>query len=63
MKPETIEKRRLALEKDRKGDVTLWVPFAKSDMMFVKDCPVCHKPAVWTAIGKFACQACRYLFN
>lgn len=63
LKPETIEKRRKAIDPyRRKGHFTLWVPFAPGEMMFVKDCPICHKPGVWTGIGTFACQDCRHLY-
>lgn len=63
MKEETIEKRRKAVEKYRSGEVTLQVPFAPGEMMFVKECPICHEPGRWTGIAKFACAPCRYLYN
>lgn len=63
MQEKTKQARRQFLEKHRKGDVTLHVPFDPGEMMFVKDCPICKDPAKWTSIGRFACVPCRYLFD
>lgn len=94
MQAKTKAQRRKVLDKHRKGDVTLHVPFDPRDMMFVKsekrasvcesqtegnglvhrqrneqdprfsaDCPICKEPGKWTAIGRFACVPCRYIFD
>ena len=63
MQEKTKVQRRKVLDKYRKGDVTLHVPFDRGEMMFVKDCPICKEPGKWTAIGRFACVPCRYIFD
>ena len=63
MQEKTKARRRKILDRDRKGEAILHVPFHVGEMMFVKDCPVCKQAAKWTSIGRFACLPCRYLFN
>ena len=43
MQEKTVQARRKTLDKYRKGEMTLHIPFPQGSIMFVKDCPVCKR--------------------
>ena len=64
MKQATKERRRRALDKHRKGNVTVAIPFPVGEPMFVKACRVCGKACPYTIPSyKFACSECYLLFD
>ena len=63
MKQSTLDKRLKAIEPDRSGFARVVIPFAKNEIVPVKNCPICRKPSPMTEVCRFVCRACRYVFH